>query len=198
MALKVSGLRIELREILLADFPVQALQASTKQMDDITVPILQLDNNIVIEESWDIVKWATQQNDPENWLGKNGKHLNQTEILVESNDFSFKPNLDRYKYADRYPDFPQAHYRAACEEFISELEERLGVTRYLLGDDKSVADIALFPFIRQFSMVDTNWFQQSEYYAVQRWLEQLIATPLFQHIFRKLPVWTVGATPMYV
>ena len=153
MALKYSGLKIELREVNLKDYPDQAREISPKE----TVPVLQLSDGSVIDESWDIVKWALQQNDPDSWMGKDNTHLLDAEMLVETNDFSFKEDLDHYKYADRYPEHSAEHYREACEEFIEELEEMLAENNFLLSDQPSLADISVFPFVRQFSLVDKSW-----------------------------------------
>ena len=51
----------------------------------------------------------------------------------------------RGEYAGRLPEHNQEHYRQACEEFIEELED-------MLGDRLSLADIGVFPFVRQFSL----------------------------------------------
>lgn len=194
MALKVSGLSVELREVLLKDLPVELLSLSEKA----TVPVLLLPDDTIIDESWDILKWALQQNDPENWLGDNNQYLPDAEMLLEINDFSFKDDLDHYKYADRFPENSAEHYRNACEEFIEELEEMLDENSYLLSDQLTLADIAVFPFVRQFSLVDKDWFDNSDYQNVQRWLEKLITTELFHDVFQKHDVWEEGAATVYI
>ncbi len=90
LALKKAGLKVELREVKLSDMPEEALNISPKA----TVPILILPDGTVLDESWDIVKWALQQNDPDNWLGENDSFLPDAEMLIETNDFSFKNDLD--------------------------------------------------------------------------------------------------------
>lgn len=194
MALKNSGLKIELREVVLKDMPDELLTISAKA----TVPVLVLPDDRIIDESWDILKWALEKNDPGNWLGENNQFLPGAEMLVETNDFSFKNDLDHYKYADRFPEHSEKDYRDACEEFIEELEEMLSENSYLLRDQISIADIAVFPFIRQFSLVDKNWFDRSGYQNVQRWLEKLITTELFQDVFQKHDVWEEGAATVYI
>lgn len=194
MALKQSGIKVELREVKLSDIPDEALSLSP----DATVPILALPDGTVFTESWDIVKWALVQNDPEQWLGQNTEYSLDAEILIETNDYSFKEDLDHYKYADRYPENSQQHYLEACEEFIVELEGMLLHNKYLLSDQVTLADIGVFPFIRQFSLVDKDWFDDSPYPKVKHWLQQLIATELFQHVFKKQPLWTNDLTKVYI
>ncbi|MFV2005187.1 MAG: glutathione S-transferase [Gammaproteobacteria bacterium] len=194
LALKKSGLKIELREVRLSNLPEAALKISPKA----TVPILVLTGGTVMDESWDIVKWTLQQNDPDNWLGKNNCFLPGAEMLIETNDFSFKNDLDHYKYADRYPEHSQEHYRLVCEEFIEELEDMLTDNKYLLADQLSLADINIFPFIRQYSLVDKEWFDQSPYPKVQNWLDSLINSTLFQQVFQKHDIWQPGDAAIYL
>ncbi len=194
MGLKKSGLKIELREVDLKELPEELLKLSTDQ----TVPVLVLPGGIVIDESWDILKWALEQNDPDSWLGENKLFLTDAEMLVETNDFSFKNDLDHYKYADRHPEHSQEHYRQQCEEFIEELEDMLSENNFLLADQLTIADIAVFPFVRQFSLVDKTWFDQSGYTNVQQWLENLINTALFYNVFQKHSNWKKGDAPIYI
>lgn len=194
MALKNSAIQVELREVDLNNMPEEALKISEHE----TVPILVLPDGKVIDESWDILKWALNQNDPDNWLGNDNEFLLDAEILIETNDFSFKEDLDHYKYADRFPEHPAEHYRQACEEFIEELEENLSEHQFLLADRLTLADIGVFPFIRQFSLVDKDWFDQSRYKNVKNWLNKMIDSKLFRDAFQKHKLWKTGDTAIYI
>lgn len=182
MALSVAEIAVEMREISLRDKPAHMLQVSPKG----TVPILVLQDGTVIEQSLDIMLWALQQHDPEGWLHANYAQAMQ---LIESNDGDFKQALDRYKYPERYPEYPQTEYRARGELFLQQLENALQAQPYLLGQQASVADIAIFPFIRQFAAVDAAWFLQSPYVALARWLEGWVQSDLFTNIMQKYPVY---------
>lgn len=194
MALRYAGITAELREVDLKKYPPQALAKSPGA----SIPVLLLPDGRVIDESWDIVKWALEQNDPDNWCGVNGEYMLDAEILIETNDFSFKEDLDHYKYAKRYPEYSAEHYRQLCEEFIEELEEMLTDHRYLLAEQLSLADIGVFPFIRQFSLVDKKWFAAAPYPRVRQWLNGLIKTELFQHVFQKHDIWREGAPAIFI
>lgn len=189
MALKYANLEIFLREVELNDLPAEALAVSPHA----TVPSLVLSNTEYLDESWDIVKWAAQQNDPENWLGQNNECLQDAEMLVETNDYSFKDDLDHYKYADRYPEHPMEYYRQRCEDFLEELEEMLGGNNFLLAERVTIADIAVFPFIRQFAMVDKDWFYKAPYPKLQRWLDYMLDTEWFRDAFKKQEIWKPGS-----
>ncbi len=52
-----------------------------------------------------------------------------------------------------------------------------------------MADIAIFPFIRQFAFVDKDWFDQANYPALQRWLTEFLDSPLFTQVMKKHSVW---------
>ena len=194
MALKYSGIKVELREVELQNYPPEALKISPKA----TVPVLLLPDGSVIDESWDILKWALAQNDPDHWSGEDNEHALDAEILIETNDFSFKEDLDHYKYADRHPEHSEEYYRQECEEYIAELEEMLCKNRYLLSDKVSLADIGVFPFVRQFSLVNKEWFEQAPYPHVRQWLSALIDTELFENAFEKHELWRQGAAAVYI
>jgi len=177
MAIIYAGVPVEIREVELKNKPQHLLDISPKG----TVPVLQLANGVVIEESLDIMRWVLAQHDPEHWL-RVGVDADR---LIQWNDGDFKQYLDRYKYADRYPDFSQASYRQQSEVFLTELETRLTVSRYLCGNEFSLADVAIFPFIRQFAGVESDWFRESAYLALNKWLEAIVATDLFGQVMAK-------------
>ena len=184
MALSVAEIAVEMREISLRDKPAHMLQVSPKG----TVPVLVLQDGTVIEQSLDIMFWALQQHDPEGWLHANHAQAMQ---MIASNDGGFKQALDRYKYPERYPENPQVEYRVRGELFLQQLENALQVQPYLFGQQASVADVAIFPFIRQFAAVDAAWFSQSPYVALPRWLEGWVQSDLFTNIMQKYPVYRV-------
>jgi len=193
LALKYAGVEVELREIDLNNPPGELIAIS----EQATVPVLHLPDGRVIDESWDIVQWAVKQNDPDLWPGENEQYLTESEMLIEMNDYSFKQDLDHYKYADRYPEHPMEYYREQGEDFLQELEERLDSTRFLLSDQLSIADIGIFPFVRQFAMVDMNWFDQAPYPKLQQWLSGFTGSDaseaqLFSSVMEKHEIWKQG------
>jgi glutathione S-transferase len=111
------------------------------------------------------------------------------ETLVLENDDSFKVHLDRYKYADRHPGETQQTYRARGDDFLAQLETRLQRSSYLFGERASYADIAIFPFIRQFSKVEEKWFATRPYPALAKWLENFIEDDRFQLVMKKYKPW---------
>ncbi|MEM9314862.1 MAG: glutathione S-transferase [Pseudomonadota bacterium] len=187
MALAYAGVRVELREVLLRDKPMEMLRLSPKG----TVPVLVLEDGRVIDESIDVMRWALQQSDPEGWaLG-----ASRADPLIEVNDGSFKNQLDRYKYADRYPEKAADDYRDLACAHLETLERRLESTAFLAGDRAGFCDVALLPFIRQFAMVDRGWFDRAPYPALRRWLANWQDGELFTSVMFKLPRWEPGQDP---
>jgi len=65
------------------------------------------------------------------------------------------------------------------------LDEKLKFKLYLIEDRISLADIAIFPFVRQFFLVDENWFLDSKYDALKKWLRGLIDSHIFKEVMKK-------------
>ena len=191
MVIEYTGIKTELREILLREKPPEMLYLSPKG----TVPILLVPDNFVIDESMGIIRWALAQHDPNGWIGKQYK---DQERLIDWNDGEFKYYLDRYKYADRFPLCPKNHYRQKCSDFLTELESRLEQTQYLCGNAMTMTDVAIFPFVRQFAGVDTMWFQSTFGNALITWLKTQIESELFKNIMTKYKPWINGADPKYI
>jgi len=187
LALQAAGVQVELREVVLKNKPADLVQVSPKA----TVPVLVLPDGRVIDESRDIMLWALQQNDPQAWLGESAELLEQANALIDRNDGEFKANLDGYKYADRHPKSAEFYHQQG-EVFLQQLEDRLQQHCYLLGDRLSLADIAIFPFIRQFAHVDKNWFEQTTYKALQQWLAGFLVSDYFKKVMVKYPPWQTG------
>lgn len=184
MGLSYAAINYQHREIVLRDKPTSMLSYSPKG----TVPVLILKDGTVIDESLDIMRWALSKNDPDDWLGH--KHDTQTiDTLIEENDLHFKKHLDRYKYPHKFDLKDGIQNRNAGLVFIEQLECLLTNTDYLCGDKITLADIAIFPFIRQFAHVDRNWFYAQPYPHIQKWLLTHLDSDLFKTIMRKHNLW---------
>jgi glutathione S-transferase len=188
LAVKRSGVAVELREVVLRDKPAEMIACSPKA----TVPVLVLANGSVIDESYDIMNWALAQNDPDGWLQVAPEALDS---LVAWNDLEFKSNLDQYKYAEQHPGRTAVEYRTDGEQFLQELDRRLQSSSCLLSESLSIADMAIVPFVRQFANVDADWFASSSYRALRAWLKRITQSELFESIMDKYPAWKAGDSP---
>lgn len=196
LALKLTNTQVQLREVVLKDKPTQLFSASAKG----TVPVLVLPNDKVIDESLDIMLWAlTQQGNQREGHEPTKAWLKQSQPMIElirQHDNEFKPWLDKYKYADRYPELDQLAYRGRAELFVTQLENRLNQQDYLFGKKPELADYGIFPFIRQFASVDKSWFEQSPYPCTRKWLNTLVSSSLFTSVMQKYPQWNEEQPPL--
>ncbi|WP_233212730.1 glutathione S-transferase [Collimonas sp. PA-H2] len=181
LAVKISGVEVEMHEVSLRNKPQAMLDCSPKG----TVPVLALPGGAVLEQSLDIMRWALAQNDPEQWLSTDPEVVRQTQELIVQNDGAFKGLLDRYKYAERFPEYSASHYREQGEAILAQLDTRIAASGFLNGDKRGLADMAIFPFVRQFVAVDPEWFYASRYQSLAGWLDGLLASPLFQSVMQK-------------
>jgi glutathione S-transferase len=184
MALAVSGVAVELREVVLREKPAEMLIASPKG----TVPVLVLGNR-VIDQSLDVMRWALTQNDPENWL----EGANQS--LIQMIDGPFKTALDRYKYPNRHGIDDRALPRDDGMTSLAKLNAQLVETAWLSGGTRGLADIAIFPFVRQFAATDPDWFAAQDMASLQAWLDALDKSALFVAVMDKYPQWKAGDPP---
>lgn len=174
LALALMGISVDIIEVKLSNKPKSLLELSAKG----TVPVLALSNGQVIDESLDIIDWACQSSRTELYFDK-------TNELILLNDFEFKQNLDKYKYFERHLEKTQSEHRDACCIYIKIIEDKLSDSTFLMGDDFSLIDIAIMPFIRQFAYVDYDWFDISPFTNVRRWLKDWLANETFNLIMQK-------------
>ena len=184
MALLVSKIPVRLREVVLRDKPEEMIAASPKA----TVPVLVLPDGQVIDESLAIMHWALERNDPENWLQGSAA---ETALIAEA-DGPFKHALDRYKYPTRYENVDPLDHRAAGQAFLEKLDGLIQPSGQLMGAKPTLADHAIFPFVRQFANNDRDWFDQLPLPALQKWLGDHLASPLFATTMVKYPQWVSG------
>ena len=186
MAIHISDQRCEIREVLLRDKPPSMLQYSAKG----TVPVLILQDGKVIDESIDVIDWALNLNDPDDW--QRSKDKEKTKELIKINDGEFKYHLDRYKYSKRYENEDPEFHRKKCLKFIESINNELNNSKYIFDDNISYADIVLLPFIRQFRIADIEWFDSLPYDNLKKWLSSFLDSSLLNSIMKKYDLWKEG------
>jgi len=179
MALHVAGIACHMIEVRLKNKPPEMLALSPKG----TVPVLHLPDGRVIDESLDIMHYALSQHDPEHWLPTPAEQA-ECAALIEQNDKQFKWHLDRYKYPTRYEAVNSQEHRALGEAILSDLEMRLTDTSFILAGRLTMADIALFPFIRQWAGVQADALHGFPKLAA--WLHARTESELFKAVMQKV------------
>ncbi|MBC3479822.1 glutathione S-transferase N-terminal domain-containing protein [Pseudomonas sp. SWRI77] len=181
LALRYAGCEVRVEEVAMKNKPAALLALSPKG----TVPVLDTGTG-VLEESLDIMRWALERNDPQDWrLRADPAAAQQAEALIARNDSTFKAQVNLYKYAERYPEHSREHYRQQAETWLAALEALLEGRAYLLADHPSLADAALLPLMRQFAGVEPQWFAKAAYPRVRSWLEGWLASDLFKAVMAK-------------
>ena len=188
MAVHVSQIQVEYREIVLRDKPPEMLLQSPKG----TVPVCVLSDGTVIDESLDIMRWALTQNDPEQWLPQNDEEKNGIDSWVERVD-AFKPWLDRYKYPDRYEEVNREEVLRECEARLRIFETTLRSAQPLIANRTTLADVATFPFIRQFNNVDREQLARWGMTQLSAWLDVFVNGERFKAIMTKRPLFKTQA-----
>ena len=156
---------VELREVVLRDRPEHMMEISPKG----TVPVLLLENGIVIEESLEIMQHVI------NWkLDDNERYW------INRNDNEFKYHLDRYKYPNRYDNVDHLVHRKAASEFLNDLDENI--------PEGNLSD-SIFPFVRQFANHDREWFDNQEWKYIHKWLEGNLQSIEFSTCMKKYKQW---------
>lgn len=188
LALAACGPQVELREVLLRDKAPEFLAASPSA----TVPCMALPDGTVIDESLDIMLWATARNDPDRLHTPEGGGLDDMLALIDRCEVDFKGHLDRYKYTSRYPDQDGTAAREQASAYLRRLDGRLAGQAFLFGARRSLADIGIAPFVRQFAHVDLDWFSAQDWPGLIRWLAAFKASDAFRSVMTKYPRWQAG------
>ncbi len=188
MVLLHSKIQCEIREIKLSNKPKEMLAISPKG----TVPVLILENGDILDESLDVMLWAIEQGNLRNLFNSGKKEILD---LIKINDGEFKDAIDRYKYSSLYPEKPMIEYRKMGELFLEKIESYLEKNKFIFGKNISLADLAIFPFIRQFCRVDIDWFNSSLFKKIKEWTLFFEGSENFIDIMRKIKPWTAGDKP---
>ena len=165
-------------EVDLKNKPAEMLRISPKG----TVPVLQLFDGTVIDESLEIMRCVLCHHDVQVTMPGEGWEL------IAENDSTFKHALDRYKYPNRYLDeqVDPLEQRERGGVFLEKLENKLHAQPFLCGQTSTVADYAIFPFVRQFRNVDEAWFEnEAPYPKLKKWLQEWISSDIFGVIMEK-------------
>ena len=62
---------------------------------------------------------------------------------------------------------------------MESIEEHFGNNAYLFSKEPSFADVAIFPFVRQFAYVDLDRFMEIPYIRTKAWFESMRKNDLF-------------------
>ena len=187
LALRLCKIQCIIREINLKAKNSEFLMVSPKA----TVPVLVLPNGEVLEESLDIIYWSLEQNDPYKLI-INYQLANKTNELIDLFDTEFKFHLDRYKYSSRYNIKNSLVHRDNARDILVQINTMLEGKNYIWGNNISLLDISILPFVRQFRIADKEWFDDNlGLENVNNWINTFLNSDLLASIMTKYKVWEI-------
>ena len=181
MAMISAPIEFDIYEISLKEKPKEMLAISPKG----TVPVLVYEES-VIDESLDIMNWAYSISDKANHyvsLTKDEKRNSSDLILTNDNDF--KSHLDRYKYSSNNKALTPDMLYKKCLFFMYTLEDNLLNNSFLITNKMSFADIAIFPFVRQFANVNLESFMKGDFKKTIDWYLRMQKEKIFSRAMEK-------------
>ena len=193
---------VELREVELKNKPIELIQISNKA----TVPVLKTSSNRVIDESLDIMTWSIKRSNMLALLGDNNNDMLQEIFsLIETNDRIFKYHLDRYKYATRFNNEESLIHRASGMKILLSLNNRLkefsnkGRPLFLVDAKETLADWAIWPFVRQFRIADIKKFDQNDdLQFLLSWLNYYLTHDKYPISMKKYTPWSQQNEPHFL
>ena len=183
LALQRADIKSELREVVLRDRPEHMMEISPKG----TVPVMLLQDGTLLEESLDIMEYATEKIDSTCWKKESIPNFDE---IISKLDGEFKHNLDRYKYPNRYDDVDAIQHRDANIPFLQMINDLLADNEFLSGEEMGILDCAIFPFIRQFANHDRDWFDNLPLEKLLKWLDCCLSSEEFKIVMKKYKQWT--------
>ena len=185
---------VELREVELKNKPSELIEISSKA----TVPVLKTTSNQIIDESLDIMIWSIKRSNMNSLLGGNDNdETKEIFSLIETNDQIFKYHLDRYKYASRFNQRELVTHRDSGMEILLSFNNRLkknsskGGSLFLVNAKETLADWAIWPFVRQFRIADVKRFDQNnEIIFLRNWLNYFFSHKKYPIAMKKNKPWT--------
>ena len=192
---------VELREVELKNKPIELIQISKKA----TVPVLKTSLNKVIDESLDIMIWSIKRSNMHELFGDdNNEKSKEIFSLIETNDKVFKYHLDRFKYASRFNIEESETHRSEAMKILLSLNKRLkvfsneGKSLFLVDAKESLADWAIWPFVRQFRIADIKKFDQNhEIKYLRSWLNYFFTHEKYPIVMKKNEPWSKKNEPLF-
>ena len=190
-----------LREVDLKQKPKELLDLSPKG----TVPVLVTKEGRVIDESLEIIKWAIRDYSiKDSLLGLCIRKEREINSLISQIDYDFKYHLDRFKYASRYKIDEKALHQSAAINILISLDKKILHNKkngrgFLVSDHETIADWAIWPFIRQYRIADREEFDQNKNLSnINEWLSHYLNHKKYKVLMTKFAPWQKEQDPMHL
>jgi glutathione S-transferase len=144
------------------------------------VPLL-VHGDLVVYESAIITEYVNDLPSSENSLMPNtGSERALVRLWTYWCNTVFKPDLDRYKYGTAR--FKMEDCQGVEERLVghlSKLEAQLLKTSFLVGSTFTLADVHIFPFVRQLSRVQPSPLFLDQFTRLLQWRDEIQTRPSF-------------------
>ena len=161
-----------------------------------TVPVLvDPDQQQVIDESVDIVRYALTKHQPKDWLPVSVVDQIQNAKLFNDMMQTFVPAVRKIKYGGAQDEEHEAVETA--RKFLNTIESQVADKQHLL-DAPSALDILCFPNIRQLAIHDGNWLSHHDLKHVENWINFWCKSNIFETIFVNQPTWNPELDPIVI
>ena len=125
-------------------------------------------------------------------------------MCIRDSDKAFKYHLDRFKYASRFNIEESETHHAEAMEILLSLNQRLkefsnqGKSLFLVDAKESLADWAIWPFVRQFRIADIKQFEQNnEIQYLRCWLNYFFTHEKYPIVMKKNEPWSKKNEPLF-
>ena len=162
-----------------------------------TVPLLIKEDGQILDESLDIIYWAINSMPTAKKLNLlNIDNKQKIESLIFQNDNQFKFHLDRYKYFNRYSNIEKEEHAEKSKFILMQWNKIIRASEtctnngWLVDGSESVADWCLWPFVRQYRLIDADKFDNdNDLENIKRWLNFYLKHKLFSALMHKYKIW---------
>jgi len=149
------------------------------------VPVLVHDQTVLYESAI-ITEYIDEQFSDKPLIPKSAQERAQVRLWTYWCNHVFKLVVDQFKYGiSRFTEKDCQGCEERLKDQLLKLEARLKEKQYLVGDRLSLADIHVFPFVRQLWRVAKPPQFLEEMVATEKWLAALLARPSFVKTMEK-------------
>ncbi len=198
--LLAANINVILREIDLKSKPKELYSVSKKG----TVPVLITADGKIIDESIDIMKWAYKYSNCNNLEGNKIQFLDSNiSSLIDENDNKFKYFLDKYKYCSPSNKNIRMQYKSNARAILIRWNNLIMTNNkddigWLAGRSQSLADCAIWPFVRQYSLIDKEDFNNDYLLKdLKIWLNYYLSHNHYKELMHKVINWDPNQKPIY-
>jgi glutathione S-transferase len=182
MVLHEKGIAFETLEENLKDMS-PALQA---RHPEAKVPVLVHGQDRVVYESAVITQYLEEMFPTPALMPQDAYGKAQVRLWTHWCNHTFKHHVDHYKYGTHRTS--QENADAAPERLqqdLAKLEQTLQSQTFLMGDHLTLADIHVFPFLRQLSKATPFFEALDDHPCTMAWLKKLLERPSFVQTMEK-------------